>query len=77
MLCRVTAAAAAAFGASASRGAGAAASAAAAQQAAGAAATATGAADKTYSKQDAVFAKNVGQAVVDWILERLSDYHTR
>lgn len=29
------------------------------------------------SVQDGAFAKNVGQAVVDWILERLSDYHKR
>jgi hypothetical protein len=28
-------------------------------------------------QQDTAFARGVGQAVVDWILERLSDYHSR
>jgi hypothetical protein len=61
LCCRATAAAAAARAAAA----------------AAAAAGANGSTDSGYRKQDAAFARNVGQAVVDWILERLSDYHSR
>lgn len=43
----------------------------------GGGAGAGGAAQLYGQQQDAVFASNVGQAVVDWILERLSDYHKR
>ena len=46
-------------------------------KAAGVAASAAGGTGVAYSQQDAVFARNVGQAVVDWILERLSDYHSK
>lgn len=66
------AAAAAALGAGAAAAAG-------SQRAAGSAAAgaANGSTDVGYRKQDAAFARNVGQAVVDWIVERLSDYHSR
>lgn len=71
--CRAAlAAAAAALGAGTAAAAG-------SQRAAGSAAAgaANGSTDGGYRKQDAAFARNVGQAVVDWILERLSDYHSR